>query len=80
MSAAREPVEMARAARRKPNPLKSWWRSKSEIHFQAYTVMTAVSFAVLLYCFLLLFFMDGVATLTEDGNENLNTLGWIGVV
>jgi len=80
MSAAREPVEMARAARRKTNPLKAWWRSKSEIHFQAYTVMTAFSFAALLYCFILLFFMDGVATLTEDGNENLIPLVWIGLV
>ena len=80
MSAARESVGMARAAKKKTNPLRAWWRSKKDIHFQAYTIMTAFSFAVLLYCFLLLFFMDGVTNLREDGNENLIPLVWIGLV
>lgn len=80
MSAARGLVKMARAKAQELGPVKKWWRSKHEHHFQAYTAMTLFFFALALFCFIFLFFMDGVLALQEDGNESLTPLVWLGLL
>ena len=49
---------MARRKTKSPSPIKRWWRSQSEYHYQAYTFMTLFCLAACLYSFILLFFMD----------------------
>ena len=49
---------MAQRKTKSPGPLKRWWRSQSEYHYQAYTFMTLFCLAASLYSFILLFFMD----------------------
>ena len=71
---------MARARAKQVGPLRKWWLSKSEQHFQAYTLMTLFFSALTLYCFIFLFFMDGVATLVQEGNEHLTPYVWLGLV
>ena len=80
MSAAREPVDMARATKPQPNPLKRWWITKRDSHFQIYTSLTLISFAIMLFSFLFLFFMDGVMKMEVNGNESLIPLVWFGLV
>lgn len=80
MHAALGLVTMTRARGKSQNPLKKWWNSKSNQHFQAYTIMTLFSLAVALFCFLFLFFMDGVSRLEGDGNEDLIPLIWLGLL
>ncbi len=80
MHAALGLVTMTRARGKTPNPIKKWWHSKSHKHFQAYTMMTIFSLALALFCFLFLFFMDGVSRLEGDGNENLIPFIWLGLL
>jgi len=67
---------MARRVSKAPGPMKKWWRSKHEIHFQAYTSMTLLSLAVFLYSFILLFFMD----FAQEASQNMITLTWVGLL
>ena len=67
---------MARRSSKGPGPIKKWWRSKHEIHYQAYTAMNLLSLAVFLYSFILLFFMD----FAQEASQNMITLAWVGLV
>ena len=71
MSVARGLVKMARAKAKRVGPLRKWWYSKSEHHFQVYTLTTIFFSGLILYCFIFLFFMDGVQSLQNDGKDNL---------
>jgi len=79
MSAARGLVKMARAKAKRVGPLRKWWYSKSESHFQVYTLSTVFFSGLILYCFLFLFFMDGVQSLQNDGKDNLIPFVWLGL-
>ncbi len=80
MSAARGPIEMARARPKQSGPLKKWWHSKREYHFRAYTSMTLFFSALTLYCFVFMFFMDGVQSLEQEGRDNLIPFVWLGLL
>ncbi len=67
---------MARRTSKGPGPIKKWWRSKQEFHFQAYTIMTLFSLAAALYSFLLLFFMD----YAQEASQRMVTLAWLGLI
>ena len=67
---------MARRKTKSPSPLKRWWRSQSEYHYQAYTFMTFFCLAASLYSFILLFFMD----YANEASETMITLTWVGLI
>ena len=67
---------MARRKTKSPSPLKRWWRSQSEYHYQAYTFMTLFCLAASLYSFILLFFMD----YANEASETMITLTWVGLI
>ena len=68
---------MARRTTKAPGPIKKWWRSKHEVHYQAYTAMTVTSFGLFLYSFILLFFMDFAQ---EASSQSMVTLAWVCLV
>jgi len=55
------PMMMARPRRRLLAPLRRWWMSKSDSHFQIITYTTILSVAATLWGFLFLFILDGTA-------------------
>ena len=67
---------MARRTTKPPNPIKRWWRSKHEFHFQAYTWMTLVSLGIALFSFFQLFFLDYAL----EASDNMVTLVWVGLL
>ena len=67
---------MARRKTKSPSPLKRWWRSQSEYHYQAYTFMPLFCLAACLYSFILLFFMD----YANEASETMITLTWVGLI
>ena len=67
---------MAQRKTKSPGPLKRWWRSQSEYHYQAYTFMTLFCLAASLYSFILLFFMD----YASEASETMITLTWVGLI
>jgi hypothetical protein len=67
---------MARRSTKSPNPIKKWWRSKHEFHFQAYTWMTILSLGIALFSFIQLFFL-GYA---QEASDRMITLTWIGLI
>ena len=67
---------MARRGTKGVNPIKRWWRSKREFHFQAYTSMTLLSLGITLFSFIQLFFMD----FAQEASENMVTLIWVGLI
>ena len=69
-------VSMAQRKTKSPSPLKKWWRSQSEYHYQAYTFMTLFCLAASLYSFILLFFMD----YASEASESMITLTWVGLI
>jgi len=79
-SAARGTVKMARAKAKRVGPLRKWWHSKREHHFQVYTLTTIFFSGLILYCFIFLFFMDGVQSLQNDGKDNLIPFVWLGLL
>lgn len=67
---------MARRTTKGPNPIKKWWRSKHEFHFQAYTSMTLLSLGITLFSFIQLFFMD----FAQEASDTMITLAWVGLI
>ncbi|MFL2975204.1 MAG: hypothetical protein ACJZ42_02665 [Candidatus Thalassarchaeaceae archaeon] len=67
---------MARRSTKSPNPIKKWWRSKHEFHFQAYTWMTILSLGIALFSFIQLFFLD----YAQEASDRMITLTWIGLI
>ncbi len=67
---------MARRTTKSPNPIKKWWRSKHEFHFQAYTWMTILSLGIALFSFIQLFFLD----YAQEASDTMITLTWIGLI
>jgi len=67
---------MARRSTKSPNPIKKWWRSKHEFHFQAYTWMTILSLGIALYAFIQLFFLD----YAQEASDRMITLSWVGLI
>ncbi len=67
---------MARRSTKSPNPIKKWWRSKHEFHFQAYTWMTILSLGIALFSFIQLFFLD----YAQEASDTMITLTWIGLL
>ena len=67
---------MARRTTKTPNPIKKWWRSKHEFHFQAYTWMTILSLGIALFSFIQLFFLD----YAQEASDRMITLTWIGLI
>ena len=67
---------MARRRTKSPNPIKKWWRSKHEYHFQAYTSMTILSLGVALFSFIQLFFLD----YAQEATDRMITLAWVGLL
>ena len=67
---------MARRSTKSPNPIKKWWRSKHEFHFQAYTWMTLASLGIALFSFFQLFFLDYAL----EASDNMVTLVWVGLL
>ena len=67
---------MARRTTKPPNAIKRWWRSKHELHFQAYTWMTIVSLGIALYSFIQLFFLDYAL----EASDTMVTLVWVGLL
>ncbi|MDP6213052.1 MAG: hypothetical protein QGF32_05835 [Candidatus Thalassarchaeaceae archaeon] len=67
---------MARRRTKSPNPIKKWWRSKHQFHFQAYTWMTILSLAITLFSFIQLFFLD----YAQEASDRMITLTWIGLI
>ena len=67
---------MARRRTKSPNPIKKWWRSKLQFHFQAYTWMTILSLAITLFSFIQLFFLD----YAQEASDRMITLTWIGLI
>ncbi len=67
---------MARRSKKGANPIRNWWRSKREFHFQAYTSMTLLSLGIMLYSFIQLFFMD----FAQEASEDMVTLIWVGLI
>tara|TARA_B100000945_G_scaffold88133_1_gene68595 strand:- start:1970 stop:2440 length:471 start_codon:yes stop_codon:yes gene_type:complete len=67
---------MARRKTKSPNPIKRWWRSQKEYHYQGYTFMTLFCLAASLYSFILLFFMD----YASEASETMITLAWVGLI
>jgi len=67
---------MARRTTKPPNPIKRWWRSKHEFHFQAYTWMTIISLGIALFSFIQLFFLDYAL----EASDTMVTLAWVGLI
>ena len=67
---------MARRTTKPPNPIKRWWRSKHEFHFQAYTWMTIISLGIALFAFIQLFFLDYAL----EASDTMVTLAWVGLI
>ena len=67
---------MARRKTKAPNPIKKWWRSKHEYHFQAYTSMTLLFLGITLFTFLQLFFLD----FAKEAEDTMITLAWLGLI
>jgi len=67
---------MARRRTKSPNPIKKWWRSKKEFHFQAYTSMTLLSLGITMFSFIQLFFMD----FAQEASDNMVTMIWAGLI
>lgn len=67
---------MARRTTKGPNPIKKWWGSKHEFHFQAYTSMTLLSLGITLFSFIQLFFMD----FAQEASDTMITLAWVGLI
>ena len=67
---------MARRTTKPPNPIKRWWRSKHEFHFQAYTWMTIISLGIALFSFIQLFFLDYAL----EASDTMGTLAWVGLI
>ena len=67
---------MARRTSKGPGPIKKWWRTKHEIHYQAYTAMTLLSFGAFLYSFILQFFMD----FAQETSQQMITQAWVCLV
>ena len=67
---------MARRSTKSPNPIKKWWRSKHEFHFQAYTWMTILSLGVALFAFIQRFFLD----YAQEATDRMVTLTWVGLI
>ena len=67
---------MARRRTKSPNPIKKWWRSKHEYHFQAYTAMTILSWGIALFSFIQLFFLD----YAQEASDRMITLAWVGLL
>ena len=67
---------MARRSKKSPNPIKKWWRSKHEYHFQAYTSMTLISLGIAVFSFIQLFFLD----YAQEASDMMVTLTWVGLI
>ena len=67
---------MARRRTKEPGPIKKWWRSKHEYHFQAYTSMTILSLGIALFSFIQLFFLD----YAQEASDRMITLAWVGLL
>ena len=67
---------MARRTTKPPNPIKRWWRSQHEFHFQAYTWMTIISLGIALVSFIQLFFLDYAL----EASDTMVTLAWVGLI
>ena len=67
---------MARRTTKPPHPIKKWWRSKHEFHFQAYTWMTILSLGIALFSFIQLFFLD----YAQEASDKMITLTWTGLI
>jgi len=65
-----------RSTKSPPNPIKKWWRSKHEYHFQAYTSMTLLSLGIALFSFIQLFFLD----YAQEASDRMVTLTWVGLI
>lgn len=67
---------MARRKTKAPGTIKKWWLSKHEYHYQAYTGMTLLTFAVMLYSFILFFFTD----FAQEASQRMVSLAWLGLL
>ena len=56
---------MARRKTKSPSPLKRWWRSQSEYHYQAYTFMTLFCLAASLSSFGILFGAQSISAFPQ---------------
>tara|TARA_B100000287_G_scaffold429126_1_gene481845 strand:- start:6520 stop:6993 length:474 start_codon:yes stop_codon:yes gene_type:complete len=67
---------MARRRTKGPGPIKKWWRSKHEYHFQAYTSMAMLFLGITVFSFIQLFFRD----YAQEASQNMVTLAWLGLL
>ncbi|MBJ29679.1 MAG: hypothetical protein CMB61_06475 [Euryarchaeota archaeon] len=67
---------MARRKTKASGPIKKWWLSKHEYHYQAYTGMTLLAFAIMLYSFILFFFTE----FAQEASQSMVSLAWVGLL
>lgn len=69
--------KMARGRRKQVGPIRNWWNSQQNNHFQIIGIITFLSFSTFIWTASFLFVLDGTADVSK---ENLVPYYWLGLL
>jgi hypothetical protein len=70
-------IAMARSRRNQVGPLRKWWNSQSENHFQIIGIISLLSIATFLWTMAFLFILGGT---TDPERDHLVPHHWLGLI